>query len=110
MLFEGTTFTDIPHRKEWKDLAKKWAKWQSRRCGRYTALPVKRMPNTGGTAELYSCCSSCKFRKQSLGCKAMLHMHVNYFFFLPLMLCRITKNLVVRWCLSRGSMVGILVL
>lgn len=81
MLFEGTTFTDIPHRKEWKDLAKKWAKWQSRRCGRYTALPVKRMPNTGGTAELYSCCSSCKFRKQSLGCKAMLHMHVNYFFF-----------------------------
>jgi len=24
MLFEGTTFTDLPHREEWKDLAKKW--------------------------------------------------------------------------------------
>lgn len=30
----------------------------------------KGCPNTEGTAELCSCCSSCKFRKQSLGCKA----------------------------------------
>ena len=43
------------------------------------------------------------------GVKLVLHMHANYFLFLPLMLCRTKENLVVSWCLSRGSMIGILV-
>jgi len=79
MLFEGTTSTDIPHREEWK--GKPWS-----RNG-----PYGRAAEVSVTLLSYIVVVPVYSENSHSVVKLVLHMHVNHFLFLPLMLCRIKR-------------------